>query len=53
MVPPGGHQGHDQFIIVTYKSEVLNKTQVSDPGSLDPLLVYANIIVHEKCCFHL
>ena len=40
MAPPGGHQGHGQFSIDTYGLElVLNKTQVSDLGSLGTLLL--------------
>ena len=35
-----GHQEHDQFSIDTYRFEVLNKTLVSNPGSLGPLLLY-------------
>ena len=50
-------QGHGQFFIDTYNLEVSNKTQVSDPGLLCPLLLCVNtwyaIIVHIKCCFHL
>ena len=57
MAPPGGHQGHGQFLIDTYELQVSNKTQVSYPGSLCPLLLCVNtwyaIIVYDKCCFHL
>ena len=42
MAPPGGHQEHGQFSVDTYRLEVLNKIQVSDPGSLGPLLLCAN-----------
>ena len=42
MAPPGGHQWHGKFSIDTYGLEVLNKTQVSDPGSLGPLLLCVN-----------
>ena len=45
MAPPGGgggHQENGQFSIDTYKLKVLNKTQVSDPGSLCPLEVCVN-----------
>ena len=51
------HQGHGQFLIDTYKLEVSNKTEVSNPGSLGPLLLCVNtwyvIIVRDKCCSHL
>ena len=57
MAPPGDYQGHGQFLIDTYKLEVSNKTQVSGPRSLGPLLLCVNtwyaIIVQYKCCFHL
>ena len=57
MAPPGDHQGHGQFRIDTYELEVSNKTQVSDQGSLGPLLLCVNtwfaFKVHDKCCFHL
>ena len=56
MAPSGGHKGHGQFLIDTYKLEVSIKTQVSDPGSLGPLSLCVNtwyyIIVHDKYCFH-
>ena len=38
MAPTGGHQEHGQFSLDTYKLELLNKVQVSNPGSLGPLL---------------
>ena len=42
MALPGGNQGHGQFSINTYRLEVLNQTQVSDPGSHVPLLLCVN-----------
>ena len=42
MAPPRVHKEHGQFLIDTYRVEVLNKTQLSDPGSLGPLLVVVN-----------
>ena len=57
MAPPGGHQGHGQISIDTYRLKVLNKAQVIYPESLGPILFCVNtwyyIIVHYKCCFHL
>ena len=57
MAPQGGHQWHGQFSIESLRLDILNKTQVSDPGLLGPLLLCENtrydIIVHDKCCFHL
>ena len=57
MAPPRVHQEHGQFLIDTYRLEVFNKTQVSDPGSLGPLLVCVNArydtTEYDKCCFHL
>ena len=53
MAPPGGHQGHGQFLIDTYKIKVSNKTQVSDPGSLEFFLLCVNTwytsMVHDNC----
>ena len=34
MAPPRGHHEHGQFSIDAYRLEVLNKTQMSDQGSL-------------------
>ena len=42
MAPQGVHQEHGQFSIDTYRLEVLNKTYVSDPGSLGALILRAN-----------
>ena len=47
MAPPGGNEGHGQISIDTYRSEILNKTQVSDPGSLGPLFVCQYLICYE------
>ena len=52
IVSPGGHQGHGQFSIDTYSLEVLDKTQVSDPGSFGPLFC-VSILDIILCCFYL
>ena len=40
-----GHQEHSPFPIGTYRSDVYNKTQVSDLGSLGPLFIMPLLVL--------